>query len=138
MVKAIELHLLLMEMRLFAITGDLDRAESINRKANQGFQEFGELMKTNITSRELSHTLRRQEKWEQALPLHRETILYFRDRGHEPLVANQLEFFAYIPIAQGEPEKAGRILGAAQAIRERINNPIHLPCETADYEQAMT
>ena len=130
-------HILMMEGRLLAITGDLDRAESIFREANQGFQEFGEPTRTNITRSELAHTLRRQGKWEQALPLYRETILYFRDRGHEPAVANQLECFAYIAIAQEEPEKAGRLLGAAQAIRERRHNPIHLPWETADYEQAV-
>jgi predicted ATPase/class 3 adenylate cyclase len=131
------LHILMMEGRLLAITGDLDRAESIYREAKHGFQEFGEPTQTNITRSELAHTLRRQRKWEQALPLYRETILYFRDRGHEPAVANQLECFAYIAIAQEEPEKAGRLLGAAQAIRERTNNPIHLPWETADYEQAI-
>jgi predicted ATPase/class 3 adenylate cyclase len=131
------LTILMMEGRLFTITGDLDRAESIYREADLGFQEVGEPAQTNITRSELAHTLRRQGKWEQALPLYRETILYFRDRGHEPAVANQLECFAYIAIAQEEPEKAGRLLGAAQAIRERRHNPIHLPWETADYEQAM-
>jgi predicted ATPase/class 3 adenylate cyclase len=133
----IGLHILMMEGRLLTITGNLDHAESIYREAIHGFQEFGEPTQTNITRSELAHTLRRQGKWEQALPLYRETILYFRDRGHEPAVANQLECFAYIAIVQKEPEKAGRLLGAAQAIRERTNNPIHLPWETADYEQAM-
>jgi hypothetical protein len=71
------LHILMMEGRLLAITGDLDRAESIYREANHGFQEFGEPTKTNITRSELAHTLRRQGKWEQALPLYRETIFIF-------------------------------------------------------------
>jgi predicted ATPase/class 3 adenylate cyclase len=131
------LHILMMEGRLFAITGDLERAESIYRKASQEFQEVGEPAQMNITRSELAHTLRRQGKWEQALELYRQTILYFRDRGHKPAVANQLECFAYIAIAQEEAGKAGRLLGAAQAIREQTYNPIHLPWETADYEQAM-
>jgi predicted ATPase/class 3 adenylate cyclase len=131
------LTILMMEGRLFAISGDLDRAESIYREANDGFHGYGEPAQMNITRSELAHTLRRQGKWEQALQLYRDTILYFRDRGHEPAVANQLECFAYIAIAQKEPERAGRLLGSAQAIRERTNNPIHLPWETADYEQAM-
>jgi predicted ATPase/class 3 adenylate cyclase len=131
------LTILMMEGRLFVISGDLESAESIYREANDGFQGYGEPAQMNITRSELAHTLRRQGKWEQALPLYRETILYFRDRGHEPAVANQLECFAYIAIAQEEPEKAGRLLGAAQAIRERRHNPIHLPWETADYENAV-
>jgi tetratricopeptide (TPR) repeat protein len=107
----VRLHILMMEGRLLALTGDLERAESIYREANHGFQEFGEPTQTIITRSELAHTLRRQGKWDQALPLYRETILYFQDMGHEPAVANQLECFAYIAIAQKEPEKAGLVIG---------------------------
>jgi len=79
----------------------------------------------------------RRGKWAQALPLYRESILYFQDMGHEPAVAHQLECFAYIAIAQEEPDKAARLLGAAQAIRERTNNPINPSWQKADYDQAM-
>jgi predicted ATPase/class 3 adenylate cyclase len=133
----LDLQILMMEGRLLANTGDLERAEAIYREANHGFQEFGEPTQAILPRSELAHTLRRQGKWDQALLLYRETILYFQDMGHEPAVANQLECFAYIAVAQQEPEKAGLLLGAAQAIRERTNNPLHLPWETADYEQAM-
>jgi tetratricopeptide (TPR) repeat protein len=130
-------QILMMEALLLAKEGDLEGAEAIYREADQRFQELGEPTQTIITRSELAHTLRGQGKWEQALPLYRETILYFQDMGHEPAVANQLECFAYIAITQEEPEKAARLLGAAQAIRERTNNPINLPWEKADYYQAM-
>jgi predicted ATPase/class 3 adenylate cyclase len=130
-------HILMTEGRLLAKAGDPERAESLFREAGHGFEEFGEPTQTNITRSELAHALRRQGKWEQALALYRQTILHFRDMGHEPAVANQLECFAYIAIARSEPERAGRLLGAAQAIRERTGTPIHLPWETADYERAM-
>jgi predicted ATPase/class 3 adenylate cyclase len=130
-------HILMMEGRLLANTGDLERAEAIYRQADHRFQELAEPSYAITTRSELAHTLRRQGKWDQALSLYRQTILYFQDMGHEPAVANQLECFAYITVAQDEPEKAGRLLGAAQAIRERTNNPLHLPWETADYERAM-
>ncbi len=130
-------QILMMEALLLAKEGDLEGAEAIYREADQRFQELGEPTQTIITRSELAHTLRGQGKWEQALPLYRETILYFQDMGHEPAVANQLECFAYIAITQEEPEKSARLLGAAQAIRERTNNPINLPWEKADYDQAM-
>jgi tetratricopeptide (TPR) repeat protein len=130
-------QILMMEGRLLANKGDLVRAEEIFRKAYQDFQAFGETTQAGITHSELAHTLRRQGKWEQALPHYRETILYFQDIGHETAVANQLECFAYIAIAQQDAERGGRLLGAAQAIRERTNTPIHLPWETADYERAL-
>jgi predicted ATPase/class 3 adenylate cyclase len=130
-------QILMMEGLLLTNTGDLEGAEAIYREADQRFQELGTPTQTIITRSELAHTLRRQEKWEEALPLYRETILYYRDMGHEPAVANQLECFAYIAIAQEEPTKAARLLGAAQASRERTNNPINIPWEKADYDQAM-
>jgi tetratricopeptide (TPR) repeat protein len=130
-------HILVGEGQLHVLTGDLEGAEAIYREADQRFQELGDPTQTIFMRSELAHTLRGQGKWEQALPLYRETILYFQDMGHEPAVANQLECFAYIAIAQEEPEKAARLLGAAQAIRERTNNPINLPWEKADYDQAM-
>ncbi len=129
--------LLGMEGQLLASTGDLERAEAIYREAGQRFQELGESLQAMITRTMLAHALRAQGKWEQALPLYRETILYFRDMGHESGVAHQLECFAYIAVAQNEPEKAARLLGAAQSIRRRTNNPIHQPWEQADLDQAM-
>ena len=130
-------QILMMEGRLLASMGDLESAEAIYKEADQGFQELADPAQTINIRSELAHTLRGQGKWEQALPLYRETIQFFQDMGHESAVANQLECFAYITVAQEEPERAARLLGAAQAIRERTNNPINLPWETADYDQAM-
>jgi tetratricopeptide (TPR) repeat protein len=133
----IGLHILVGEGTLHVLMGDLEGAEAIYREADQGFQELEDRTQSIFTRSELAHTLRRQGKWEQALPLYRETIQYFQDIGHEPAVAHQLECFAYIAIALEEPEKATRLLGAAQAIRERTNNPINLPWQKADFDQAM-
>ncbi|MDX1437624.1 MAG: tetratricopeptide repeat protein, partial [Anaerolineales bacterium] len=131
-------QMLVLEGHLVAAKGDLERAEAIFREAQERFEELGEAIQTIITRSELAHVLRAQGKWEQALPLYRETILFFQDMGHEPAVANQLECFAYIAIAQEEPEKAARLLGASEDIRERTHNPIQLPWEKAEYGQAMT
>jgi predicted ATPase/class 3 adenylate cyclase len=130
-------RILVGEGYLHALMGDLEGAEAIYREAEQRFRELVDPTQTIITRSELAHILRGQGKWEQALPLYRETIQYFQDMGHESAVAHQLECFAYIAIVQEEPEKAARLLGAAQAIRERTNNPINLPWEKADYDQAM-
>ena len=129
-------QILVLEGRLLALMGQLDVAEAIYREADQGFQELGDSTQRIVARSELSHTLRGQGKWEQALPLYRETILYYRDMGHESAVAHQLECFAYIAIALEKPENAARLLGAAQAIRERTNSPISIPWEETDYDQA--
>jgi tetratricopeptide (TPR) repeat protein len=130
-------RLMMIEGYLRANTGDLVGAEAIYRELDQRSKEAGEPEPSSLYRSELAHTLRRQGKWEQALPIYHETILFFRDMGHEPAVANQLECLAYIAIALEEPEKAARLLGAARAIRERTNSPINLPWEKEDYDQAM-
>jgi tetratricopeptide (TPR) repeat protein len=136
-ISLLGINILVGEGHLHALMGDLEGAEAIYREADQRFQELGDPTQTIIIRSELAHTLRGQGKWEQALPLYRETILFFQDIGHEPAVAHQLECFAYIAIALEEPERAARLLGVAQAIRERTNNPINLPWQKADYDQAM-
>jgi predicted ATPase/class 3 adenylate cyclase len=125
------------EGQLLALMGDLEGAEALYREVEQRFHGLGAPMQTIITRNELAHLLRRQGKWAQALPFYRESILYFQDIGHEPAVAHQLECIAYIAIAQEEPEKAARLLGAAQAIREWTNSPINLPWEKTEYDLAM-
>jgi tetratricopeptide (TPR) repeat protein len=130
-------NILVGQGHLHAFRGDLEGAEAIYREAYQRVRELGDPMQTIHFRSELAHNLRGQGKWEQALPLYRETIQYFQDLGHESAVAHQLECFAYIAIALEEPEKAARLLGAAQAIRERMNNPINLPWQKEDYDQAM-
>jgi predicted ATPase len=136
-ISLLGINILVGEGHLHALMGDLEGAEAIYREADQRFQELGDPTQTIIIRSELAHTLRGQGKWEQALTLYRETILFFQDIGHEPAVAHQLECFAYIAIALEEPERAARLLGVAQAIRERTNNPINLPWQKADYDQAM-
>jgi predicted ATPase/class 3 adenylate cyclase len=131
------INILVGEGNLRALMGDLEGAEAIYREADQRFQELGDPTPMILIRSELAHTLRGQGKWEQALPFYRETILYFQDIGHESAVAHQLECFAYITLALEEPETATQLLGAAQAIRERTNNPINLPWQKADYDLAM-
>jgi len=123
--------------QLLARSGDLEGAEAMYREVDRRFHEMGAPMQTILTRNELAHLLRQQGKWAQALPLYRESILYFQDMGHEPAVAHQLECIAYIAIAKEAPDTAARLLGAAQAIRERTNNPIKPPWQKAENDQAM-
>lgn len=87
---------------------------------------------------ELSHILRRAGNLEEALPLYRETILNWQELGNLAAVAHQLESFAYMGMARGDSEYAARLLGRAQAHRERFNAPSIDPLEVAEMEEAMT
>jgi tetratricopeptide (TPR) repeat protein len=67
---------------------------------------------------DLAHALRRGGRLDEAKALYRETIGGWVHLGHRGAVANQLENIAYVAIEQGEAQRAARLLGAAEAIRE--------------------
>jgi hypothetical protein len=55
---------------------------------------------------------------------YRQTIQDWRRLGNEGAVANQLEAFAYVALARRNGERAARLLGAAEALREVSGSPI--------------
>ena len=57
---------------------------------------------------------------EEARQAYRETIPVWQKIGHRAAVANQLESMAFIAIAQSKQEHAARLLGAAEALREKV------------------
>lgn len=40
--------------------------------------------------------------------------------GSPAAVANQMEYFAFIAVAEEEPQRAAKLLGAAEALRDKI------------------
>lgn len=85
---------------------------------------------------DLAHVYRQQERLDEAGAIYRRTILSWQEQGHQAAVAHQLECFAYLAIAWGKMEQAARLLGAAQAARERLNAPSTDAKEIAELEQA--
>jgi predicted ATPase/class 3 adenylate cyclase len=56
----------------------------------------------------------------EAQKYHRQCILAIKELGHRAYVAHELESFAFIAHAQNQPERAARLLGAAEGLREGI------------------
>ena len=82
---------------------------------------------------EVAHLERRQGHIAQAKPLYRETILEWQNLGHRAAVAHELECLAMIGKTQEEEQRAARLFGAAEALRESINIPM-TPFERIEYE----
>jgi predicted ATPase/DNA-binding CsgD family transcriptional regulator len=61
------------------------------------------------------------------------TVVHYRD---QPDVAERLEGFAKLAGEAHQPQRAARLFGAAEALRERIGLPIP-PVERADYDRAV-
>jgi ATP/maltotriose-dependent transcriptional regulator MalT len=72
-----------------------------------------------------------------ARQLYQESLtLLFECNVYKESVAASLEGLAALEAGQGEPLQAGRLWGAAQALREAIGAPMH-PVHRASYEQAL-
>jgi ATP/maltotriose-dependent transcriptional regulator MalT len=73
---------------------------------------------------------RARELYQQSLTLLLECQVY------KESVAAGLEGLAALEVDEGEPRQAGRLWGAAQALRQAIGAPMH-PLERKSYEQAL-
>jgi hypothetical protein len=87
-------------------------------------------------SSEIGHIARLTGDISQAKEIYRQTILSFQDLGNRPAVANLLECFAFIAMTEANPPCAVKLLGAAEALRERIKSPM-TDYERLEYDQAV-
>lgn len=84
------------------------------------FRDFGDQHRSNMVRSELAHIERLEGQHDKAQEMYRETLLEWKRLGHRAAVANQLECYAFIAKAQEQPERAVKLLGAAEALREVI------------------
>jgi len=85
---------------------------------------------------ELGHVARTTGKITEAKELYRQSLVRFQDQGNRPSIAHQLECFAFLAIADEETERAAKLFGAAEALRERVN--AHMQAmEYVEYDNAV-
>jgi predicted ATPase/class 3 adenylate cyclase len=85
------------------------------------FLDMGDHHRSNMIRSELAHMDRQEGDYEKAKAAYRETILEWKRLGHRAAVAHQLESFAFIANTHGQFERAARLFGAAEALREAVN-----------------
>jgi tetratricopeptide (TPR) repeat protein len=73
---------------------------------------------------QLGHIARYTGDLAGAKSIYRETILGWQDIGNRGAVAHELESLAAIAIAEDELQRAYKLLGAAEALRERSSSPM--------------
>jgi hypothetical protein len=117
--------------------GDLEAAKKHFEDGLIAFQSLGH--RTFIVSlrSELGHVARTAGHLVEAQALYRDTIKDWQALGNRPAVANQLECFAFLAIAGEEPERALKLLGAAEVLREQTAAPM-ADYEQVEYAQALT
>lgn len=98
------------------------------------FREMGDQHRTNMIHSECAHMERLEGHHDKAASMYRETILEWQRLGHRAAVANQLECFAFIAKVHEQTERAAKLFGAAEALREKINIPMS-EVEQVEYER---
>ena len=83
---------------------------------------------------QLGHIARYTGDLANAKSIYRETILGWQDIGNRGAIAHELESFASIAITEEEPQRALKLFGAAEALRERSNSPM-TDFERIEYDQ---
>jgi len=101
------------------------------------FQKIRDPSMYNSSRSEMGHLFRKQGRYAEAAAVYRETIYTFQDLGQRAAVAHELECFAYMAAAQGQNERAARLLGAAEALRELTKSDM-TAMERRDYEPAVS
>ena len=84
------------------------------------YEELGNKEGRAYTIRHLGFTAHSQGDYEQAGALLRESLILFWEQGPKRVIAEGLAEIAAITGAQGEPERAARLFGAAQALYEAL------------------
>jgi len=101
------------------------------------FTELKDRHRLAMVHSELAHIERRQGHFAQAKSLYRDTIQEWQNIGHRAAIAHELECFAFIAKAQEEDQRAARLFGAAEILREIINIPMNPP-ERPEYDREVS
>ena len=98
------------------------------------FAAMGDYHRTNMIHSETAHMERLEGHYEKAAQLYRKTIVEWKRLGHRAAVANQLECLAFIAKIREQTERAAKLFGAAEMIREVIHIPMN-GMEQAEYDR---
>ncbi len=102
--------------------GDFDKAHRVLAQGVEALKQSHHRLFANVLESEQGHTLRQSGDLAGALAVYRHTIEEWRDLGNRAAVANQLECFAFIAVAENLDERAARLFGGAEALRETLSN----------------
>jgi len=105
--------------------------------ALQTMQELGSLRNVIMVKSDLAHILRYEGKYLEAISAYHETIKEWQKMGHRAAIAHQFECLAFIAKAMEHTERAIRLFGAAETLRQKIGIDMTTQ-EREEYEKEIT
>jgi tetratricopeptide (TPR) repeat protein len=122
--------------RIAYYEGNLERAAALLQRSLPVFATGEAVLDLPYVLVEAGDVARVRGELEQAADYYRQSLTALAQREAVVGVAEPLEGLAKIAVAQGLPDRAARLLGAASALRERIAAPV-APVNRAEYEQSL-
>ncbi len=106
------------------LLGDYNEARARYRECIELFGEAGDRHFGNVARSGLAETERLGGNPRAAVPLYGKTILEWRELGNRGGIARCIECLAFIATGNGDLKRAGRLFGAAEALREASGSPM--------------
>ncbi|MEO6294834.1 MAG: hypothetical protein ABIP01_04180, partial [Candidatus Limnocylindria bacterium] len=122
--------------RIAGFSGRLAEARGPFDRAISGYGRTRARRLELVARSDLAQALRMGGELEEAEPIYRDTIHAWLHAGNRGAIANQLESFAFIAVAREALERAARLLGAAEGIREVASAPM-LSFELREHDEAV-
>ncbi|MGZ3679245.1 MAG: ATP-binding protein [Ktedonobacterales bacterium] len=115
---------------------DYERAADLFGQGLELMRRIGSKSHIAITLLLLGHVRREQNAFDEATALYREALRLSLELGDKLRVARGLEAMATILWAEGQPERASRLLGAAAELRDGLGADLH-PLERPAIDRTM-
>lgn len=116
--------------------GDLVRARSLLEESLTLFREPDDLYLASRAWLILGHVARLEGDHTQARSLYSRAIVTLRELGNCRGIFHLLEAFGHLALAEGQPERAVRLLGAAERLGKTIGTAL-APPEQVEHERGV-
>jgi len=116
--------------------GDAALAMARGREALALFRDLADTFGMALALQVLGDVACDEGRYARATALHRESVDLYETLGNRLGIAEGLESLGRVAMARQQPERAGRLYGAAAALRAVIDAPMS-PVERAAYERTM-
>lgn len=118
------------------VRGNYASAKRIFEDGRKIFEGIGSTNFQLVMQSEIGHIERRTGNLNEAKAIYQKTIKNWQEIGNRPAIAHQLECFSFLAISYEEPQRAARLFGAAEALREKAQSPM-ADHERVEYDQFM-
>lgn len=126
-----------LEAYLQMVKGNIDASITAFYESHRNMLQFGDQLRANVSLSAIAHMHRRRGDYQAARDVYRQTLEKWLEIRHLPAIAHQLECFGFLALENKQTEVSAQLLGAASALRVRIDEPRKVAIERAEYDAAV-